>query len=295
MIERWRPLLTRFRPLRANTAPAGTAAQVVPERFALRMADLETEARRKMIGALGRRADQLGCVVIEGDPAMAAAVVIFAGNQERFHMLSAAAEVSCKVIYLQDLASGWYQGSATLPDLETLCRKVLTRELGKSRPLFFGQSSGAYAALVASTHFPGSTVVACAPQTRPDGTAKTKINFVGVRPLPTPDGIADVRERMLRCVDPNRSTNLVIAVSEADNPVHAHFWMDYWHALHLWDLPGVEVSVVNANGHAIVHGNVRAYASLLKQLVAELDAPAARRNAIVRAFLEETYKAPPLP
>lgn len=297
MFEQWRSLRSRFRssPTGSADLPKRPEVEVVPERLAVRMTDIGQDARRELIRTLGQRAETLGCVVIEGDPAVHATLVIFAGNQERFHMLSAAAEVSCKVIYLQDLASGWYQGSPVLPDLPTLCRGFLARELGTEPAVFFGQSSGAYAALVASALFRSSSVVACAPQTRPDGAAKARIHFVGVRPLPTPDGIADVRALLLEAADPNAATSIVLAVSEAENPVHAHFWMDYWHALHLWDLPDVQVSVVNANGHAIVHGNVRAYATLLQQLTSELRAPVARRTEIVRTFLERTYAAPPLP
>ena len=292
-----RPLRGRFRSSPAGPARGSSASpvDVVPERFGFGLPDIGDEKRRALIGALGDRAGSLGSVVFEGDPALEARVVIFAGNQERFHMLSAAAEVACRVIYLQDLASGWYQGSAVLPDLPALCQGFLAREIGDGPALFFGQSSGAYAALVASTYFQASTAVACAPQTRPDAAAKAKIHFVGVRPLPTPDNILDVRSRLAAAADPQAATSVVLAVSEADNPVHAHFWMDYWHALHLWDLPSVQTSVVNANGHAIVHGNVRAYATLLRQLTAELRAPAARRNEIIRLFLERTYASPPAP
>lgn len=285
----------RTPPSDTRAAPGPSPVEVAAERSAVRLPGLTHEARREMIAALGQRAGSLGCIVFEGDPALTAAVVIFAGNGERFHMLSAAARVACKVVYLQDLASGWYQGSAVLPDLPAICQGFLARELEGRTALFFGQSSGAYAALVASTYFPGATVVACAPQTRPDAAAKGTIHFVGVRPLPTPDDILDVRARLIDVADATASTTVVIAVSEADNPVHFHFWMDYLHALHVWDVPNIRVSVVNSNGHAIVHGNVQAYAELLDQLTAELDAPVERRNAITRAFLERTYAPPVTP
>ncbi|MCW6511951.1 hypothetical protein [Lichenifustis flavocetrariae] len=256
------------------------------------MIDLPAEELRSLITEFNERADKLGCVVIEGEIECDRTVVIFAGNLERFHMLSAAQTLKCKVVYVQDPESGWYQGSCLIPELSVFCQMFLKDEIGNKPALFFGQSSGAYAALVASTYFPGSTVVACAPQTRSDSAVKTKVHFAGIRPLATPDDLIDVRARLIEASDPHASTTIVMAVGEADNPVHAHFWMDYFHGLHVWDLPNVGVSIVNSNSHAVVHRNVRAYADLLSELAAELSAPVARRNAITREFLDRTYSKP---
>ena len=75
-------------------------------------------------------------------------------------------------------------------------------------------------------------------------------------------------------------------MSELGNPATAHYWMDYMHALRVADLPGVNLSIVNADSHAIVHGRVNLFADLLAQLASDLSAPVDRRNEIVTGVPE---------
>ena len=253
------------------------------------VADLSRDDLRDLITSLNERSESVGCVVMDRGVASAEAIVIFAGHLERFHMLAVARHLTCKVIYFQDVKSGWYQGSDLLPPLQELCRSFLVEELGSARALFFGQSSGAYAALVASTYRLASTVIACAPQTFSDAAIKAKINFIGIRALSAPEGIIDLQNNFRDRSDPEACTTVVIAASELGNPATAHYWMDYLHALRLADLPGVRLTVVNADSHVIVHMRLNRFAELLRDLAPKLAAPVEERNAVIQGFLTETF------
>lgn len=280
-------LATLFRPARPTPEPEPPRAAV--EHHALCLADLSRDALRALIGDLDTRSGAVGCAVFDGDAGVEGAAVIFAGNLERFHMLAAARTLRCRVVYVQDTVSWWYQGSDLVPDLADFCRHDLAREIGSRPALFFGQSSGAYAALAASTWFPGSTVVACAPQSFADARAKARFHFVGVRAMSAPDGLIDLRARLQASPDPDASRTVVIAASETGNPASAHYWMDYLHALRLADLDGLTVSIVNTDSHSVVHGRVNLFADLLGELAANLSAPAGHRTEITRGFLERTF------
>ena len=206
-------------------------------------------------------------------------------------MLSVAARLACRVIYVQDFESGWYQGSRILPDLPTFCARFLVPEVGRARALLFGQSSGAYAALVASTYFVAPTVVACAPQTFSDAAFKAEIGFVGVRVLATPDNLVDLNAVLRGHEDPGALRVVAIAAGELENPITAHYWMDYLHCLRIAGTPSVAAFVVNASIHSIVHGRVRLFAGLLERLIPRLDASPAERRAIVEAFLRDVFES----
>ena len=293
MFERTKILWEEFTAVRRPFAGLPTSAsetlKFVVERLSICAADLSREDLRDLIATFNGRSDDVGCLVLDDGRHSEHAAVIFAGDQERFHMLAAAQNLRCKVVYVQDRTSPWYQGSHLLPQLQEFCSIFLRNELGSVPTLLFGQSSGAYAALVASTYLPGSTLVACAPQTFSDAAAKAKIHFVGIRALSAPDNLIDVRRRLQETVDPNSSKTIVIAASELGNPATAHYWMDYLHALNVADLSNISLSVVNSDSHVIVHGRVNLFADLLKHLAAELSAPVSRRAEITREFLGETF------
>lgn len=253
------------------------------------LADLSRDEMRDLIGTFNLRAGEIGCVVFHDGHIADSAVVIFAGNVERFHMLAVAQHLRCPVIYVQDLHSGWYQGSSILPALGEFCERFLRPELGSGPTLLFGQSSGAYAALLASTYLAGSTVIACAPQTFSDGALKAKVAFVGVNALSTPDGLTDLRGELQRTPDPDAARMVIIAASELGNPATAHFWMDYLHALRVAESPNTFVSIVHSDSHVIVHGRVHLFADLLRRLVVELSGTVARRKSVTSDFLQEHF------
>ena len=270
---------------RRASAPGEPAPPLRVERHAVSLAGLGPEALRALIEELNLRSGTVGCVVF-GEPRQHERVcVVFAGNLERFFMLAAVRALACPVIYVQDPVSYWYQGSALVPDLDTFCRTFLVPEIGPARALLFGQSSGAYAALVAAGHLRGATAVACAPQTFSDAATKGRIRFVGIRALHAPEGLIDLRQRLAAQEDAASLRAVIIAAGELDNPATAHWWGDYLHMLRLADVPGVSTFVVNANTHVIVHGRVNRFADLLARLAEALGAPPEVRAGIVEEFL----------
>lgn len=282
-------------PHHAPPEPPGPPVPAEPvrvERHDLCLADLDPEALRALIADLNARSDAVGCAIFRPPGPHACVATIFAGNLERFFMLAAARDLRCPVIYIQDPVSWWYQGSPLLPDLDALCRSVIVPETGGARALLFGQSSGAYAALAASCALPGSTVVACAPQTFSDAAAKGRIRFVGVRALTAPKGLIDLRARLAAHPDPDAMRAAVIAAGELDNPAHAHWWGDYLHLLRLAEVPDIDLYVVNANTHVLAHGRVNQFACLLAALSAEASAEPGRRAGILGSFLSENYGVP---
>ncbi|MDX7951738.1 hypothetical protein P7D22_11220 [Lichenihabitans sp. Uapishka_5] len=261
---------------------------IVVERRLGALADLSAEDIRATVAELNAKAERLGCVIFEGRPHQPGVAVIFAGNVERFFMLPVARHLTCRVIYFQDLQSGWFQGSDVLPDLQHVRDTLLVQEIGDKPCLFFGQSSGGYAALVASLGFPQSTVLSCAPQTFSDGTAKRQIGFFGVRCLSAPDGLIDLRQALQAHHD-DAFRAVIIAASEAENPYTAHYWMDYLHALRLVGVPSVAVSIVRSNTHVIVHGRLNRFAELLGELQTVMAATKEDRAQVVIKFLEAEF------
>jgi hypothetical protein len=279
----------------SDGSPILSEPSVVVERHDIGLADLTPEQLRALIGDLNARSDQIGCAIFRPPGEHDRVAIVFAGNLERFFMLAAVRHMRCPVIYVQDTVSYWYQGSPLLPDLDTFCRQVLIPEIGTARAILFGQSSGAYAALAVSVAVPGSTVLACAPQTGSDGALKDRINFVGVRALKTPDGLIDLPSHLAAYPDPTAMRAVVIAAGELDNPASAHWWGDYLHMLRLADVPGVDLYIVNANTHVLAHGRVNQFALVLASLAEAAMDPPRERAAIVSAFLEANYTpAPPV-
>ena len=271
------------------TIPCPTPPQITVQRRPVALADLSAEEIRSLVEDLNGMAENLGCVIFEGRPSQDAIVVVFAGNVERFFMLPVARHLTCRVIYLQDLRSGWFQGSDVLPDVNRLRDHLLVQEIGTRPCLFFGQSSGGYAALAASLGFARSTVVACAPQTFSDAAAKHQIGFIGIRCLSTPDSLIDLQQELRARADPEAFRAVVIAASESDNPYTAHYWMDYLHALRLLGAPSIALSIVRSNSHVIVHGRLNRFAILLTELQANLATPVAHREQLLTRFLKEEF------
>lgn len=258
-------------------------------RVATPISHFDPRELRDIIEELNASSDQVGCVIF-GEPRISDIVaVIFAGNLERYFMFAMARTLDCPVIYVQDPISPWYQGSTLLPDLDAFCRDFLKVEVGSARVVLFGQSSGAYAALVASTHLRQPTVVACAPQTFSDREAKNRFTFIDIRALHTPEGLVDLRQRLASCQPEGACLCVLIAMSEAENPATAHWWGDYLHMLRLVEVPGIMPFIINANAHVIVHGRLHAFADLLSDLVSNAGASPGEKQAIVTGFLVKHF------
>lgn len=63
------------------------------------------------------------------------------------------------------LGLGWYLGSRDQPDLPDKINRIIRAAAGRSRVVLFGSSGGGFAALDQGRRLPGSTVLACNPQT----------------------------------------------------------------------------------------------------------------------------------
>lgn len=278
----------------ATASPAGEAPEtpVRIARFDTCLADLTPEDLRTLIADLNAQTDTVGCAVFRPPGEHACVLTIFAGNSEGYFMLAAARKLRCPIIYLQDPTSGWYQGSPLLPDLDTICRRIVVPETGTARALLFGQSAGAYAVLAASVWLPGATVVGCAPQTFSDKQTKDRITFIGVRALASPDGLIDLHERLRAHPDPEAMRAIVIAAGELDNPAHMHWWGDYIHMLRMADVPNTHLYVVNSNIHVIAHRRVNEFARLLAELAAAMSSPPGVRADVLRSFLTDTFVPP---
>lgn len=276
---------------KAATPPAQSERSVdmeaLTERFAFSLSSLTEQALRELIADLNQRVEQLGCVVFEGNPASRSALVIFAGHSEAFFMLSVARSVDCKVICLQDHGGGWYTGASRLPDITALAEGFLWRELGDRRAVFFGQSSGAYGALAASSFHRGAIVLAVAPQTFPDAAIKSAIHFVGVRALSAPDELLDLQALLANRPDASSTRVVIVAVAETENTVDRHFWMDHLHAARLTSGTDVELFVVRSFTHSVVHRNARIFSELLSRLARE---PDAGRETVVRIVNDSMTK-----
>ncbi len=237
------------------------------------------------LSALDAESDRSGWIAFPSGGLDGVTLVIFAGNLERFRMLSVGRKCACKVLYFQDSLRWWYDGSEILDCVDVIVDKFIRPFCGNDRLVLFGQSSGAYAALVAGTQFENAHVVACAPQTFPDVEAKHSIRsspYIAVQR--TPSGLHDIKTLWSKA-QIGQSASVIISASEAGNPIGAHFWMDYLHALRLVDLPQVIIFIRASDVHAQVHRNAKNYSVLLGQLV-EKSTSQLDRDSIVATQLD---------
>lgn len=262
--------------------------------FDFALCDRDPSEIREIISHLNSEADEITVAHFSPAGVHDRITIIFAGNAEKFFMTAAARHLPCPAIIIQDPHSYWFQGSNMMPDIDTVCRGYLVPTVGSAKVLLFGQSSGAYAALAASVHFAGSTVVACAPQTFPDKELKNQINFVGVRALTVPDNIIDIAARMKAFPDVNSARMVALAAGEMDNPASAHWWGDFLHVLPLVGCPNVDVSVVGHNTHVLAHGKINEFAKLMLRLWESLSERPEQRTAIFHDFLNQQFVDNPL-
>lgn len=230
--------------------------------------DETDEGLRDLIHSLNEKSDVRGGVIFPASDDFDNVLVIFAGNLERFSMLTVARNIRCKIIYFQDTQSWWYQGSDLLPHLDLLRDGFLVEEIGPLRPVFFGQSSGGYASLVAGRRFPAARVVACAPQVGSDASVKNAIiasHHIACQF--TPEGMTNVPDLWSSPGGEGAQAAVIFSVSEWGNPVGSHFWMDYAHALRMLGLENVHVFMMANNKHAIVHRNSRNFGEIIENII----------------------------
>lgn len=116
--------------------------------------DFDDVEYRDLVKRMNDRSEEVGALSFPDGGDKDNVLIIFSGYLEIFYMMSVARSVKCQVIYFQDRFSQWYQGSTLLPDIEVIVRDHLPNLIGNRRPIFFGQSSGGYAALIAAAWSP---------------------------------------------------------------------------------------------------------------------------------------------
>lgn len=221
---------------------------------------------RQVIHELNVVSDRLGCVAFEGDGKSQTDLVIFAGNLERFSMLSVAREVSSRVFYFQDTSSWWYGGSPLLPDISGI-RSFLIRHVTGRNCLAFGQSSGGYAALAIGGLIPHIDVLACSPQTFADALIKKRMNLApSLAVQATPEYLFDIGE-MYRSTQRQGMASAIFAASESGNPLQSHFWIDHLHLANIASIPSIEVHIGTSTRHSIVSQKAGHFSSCLKDLL----------------------------
>ncbi|RWX78238.1 hypothetical protein EPK99_06270 [Neorhizobium lilium] len=230
------------------------------------LSDINIGDLRSKIHELNLLSEQLGCVVFEGQKSNKTDLVIFAGNLERFSMLSAARDVSSRVFYFQDTASWWYGGSSLLPDIRGISAFLLEHVRNRNC-LIFGQSSGGYAALVSGALIPHADVLACSPQTFSDSMLKRRLHVapsIGVQYAP--DYLLDI-EALYAASNRTGIAAAIFAASEFQNPYRSHLWMDHLHLAKTLRVPSIESFLADAANHSIVFQRAGVFSECLKKLL----------------------------
>lgn len=232
-------------------------------------ANIDYDGMLSIINALNERKYDLGCAIFPPADDVENVMVIFAGAVEYFHLLRLAVGARCEVIYFQDCQSFWYQGSDILPDLTRIVEEFLIERIGPRRPVFFGQSSGGYAALIAARYFDNSISLLCSPQTFSDNVLKDRIHFFpGVRPLATTSGLIDIVAHWRGADFSRRYVGALYSASEHGNPVDFHFWMDHIHLSRLAEVEGIRIYLTPTDEHGLLHKRARLFATILRDACA---------------------------
>lgn len=248
------------------------------------LSHLSEDELRLAIHELNLISNDCGCVVFEGERRKLTDLVIFAGNLERFSMLSAARENASRVIYLQDTDSWWYGGSNLLPDIAGIADFV--SDIIQMRPcLAFGQSSGGYAALALGGLVPHIDVLACSPQTFSDSDVKGDIYVSGHLSVQrTPDYLIDIAD-LYTSVRRSGYASAIFSASEYKNPYQSHFWLDHLHMAKLLNINSIDKFLSASSNHSIVYQRAAEFAYLLKSLMVVSGKKSKHHRTIVRDFV----------
>ncbi|WP_455918360.1 hypothetical protein [Ensifer canadensis] len=244
---------------------------------------------RQIIHELNLLSDRLGCVVFEGENRSRSDLVIFAGNLERFSMLSAAREVSSRVFYFQDTSSWWYDGSDLLPDISGI-KNFLNRHVANRHCLAFGQSSGGYAALAMGGLIPHIDVLACSPQTFADGRIKKRFYVApSLATQHTPDHLYDIAE-LYRSAERRGMAAAIFSASEFNNPYESHFWIDHLHLSNIAPVPSIDIHIGDSAIHSIVFQRAALFSRCLRALLASIKRKPEVKRVIIRNLVREMTK-----
>jgi hypothetical protein len=247
---------------------------------------------RVEIDHLNAISDRLGCVVFEGKSKSNSDVVIFAGNLERFSMLSVARHISSRVFYFQDTASWWYGGSSLLPTIQEI-GTFLKEQIGGRRCLAFGQSSGGYAALALGGIIPHCDILACSPQTFPDASLKRRLHISGSLGVQyAPDHILDI-STLYRSAQRSGIAAAVFSASENCNPYGSHFWIDHLHMAKVADVPSIDTYVAASANHSIVFQRARPFSECLMELAASANKNNEIKRSIIRRYVDSIRQPDP--
>jgi len=246
---------------------------------------MSIEDLRALIDNLNSISDRLGCVVFEGQSNTNSDMIVFAGNLERFAMLSVARQISSRVFYFQDTESWWYGGSNLLPNIMEI-GAFLKRHIGSRKCLAFGQSSGGYAALTVGGTIPHCDVLACSPQTFPDGPLKRRLyvaHSLGVQF--TPDYIVDI-SALYRSARRSGVAAAVFSASEVGNPYESHFWLDHLHLAKIAEVPSIDTFIAASANHSLVFQRARAFSECLKELMDSAHKKNDVKRAVIRKYVD---------
>lgn len=247
---------------------------------------LSIEDLRNVIQELNNLSDRLGCVVFEGDGTSDVDLIIFAGNLERYSMLSIARSTGSRVFYFQDTKSWWYGGSELLPDVMGIA-SFLREHVTFRKCLAFGQSSGGYAALALGGLIPHCDVLACSPQTFADGEIKRRIAVSSTLSVQsTPDYLIDIAE-LYRGAPRTGIASAVFSASEFQNPYQSHFWMDHLHLSNLTRIREIDIHIAASANHSIVLRRAQLFSDCLRELLdPKTSKPASKRSAVLKMVTE---------
>lgn len=254
------------------------------------LADISTEELRLVIHDLNTVSDQLGCVVFEGRVKSKTDLIIFAGNLERFSMLSAAREIASRIFYFQDTTSWWYGGSNMLPDIKGIASFLWEYVRGR-QCLAFGQSSGGYAALAVGGLIPHCDVLACSPQTFPDSSLKRRLHIApSLAVQHAPDHLLDL-EKIYATSRRSGVAAAIFSASEFSNPYQSHFWLDHLHLAKIAPVQSIDIFIAASANHSIVFQRARMFSECLKELLAVNSKKADVKRAVIRNFVKDIQQS----
>jgi len=250
------------------------------------LATLGMDELRTAIHELNLLSNELGCAVFEGSGRGNSTLVIFAGNLERFSMLSAARRISSRVVYFQDTASWWYGGSSMLPDLGGIS-SFLNRIIGGDYCVVFGQSSGGYAALAMGGLNAAYDVLACSPQTFPDKNLKQRLHISHSLAVQyTPDNLIDISELYSRR-SRSGTAAAIFSASEFCNPYQSHFWLDHLHMAKIAHVQSIDTYIAASANHSIVYQRAETFSLVLNELIGMAGKRADLKRKAVRRFVND--------
>ena len=259
-------------------------------RFTRSLADMDLEELKQTIADLNTRSFEIGCAIFPARHDHDTVVLMFAGaGGVHFDALTLASDLECEVVYFQDPTNAWYQGSALLPSAQSLALDWLPAHVGTRRAIFIGQSSGAYACLVAARDLPGSATIALSPQTYSDARDKDRFITIGdIRFYATTEGLSDIAA-LWQGAQADRFVAIVSSTSETGNPPGSHYWMDHLHIARLMACDTFRFFLVNGQNHNLLHGHAKGFARLLRRAC---ETPNEALEELMRDELTEIFIAP---